>query len=134
MSNKQINTFNVAFDLGHLLVNDTQPFSKPEIFEEDITERALNNLKSFYDEIYKVCATQRGQEDEKRDFDKAEDNVELPKPTTVLPRAKPVPKAKPLTKWERYRLEKGMPPKKKKSRMVYSELADDWVPRWGKGR
>jgi hypothetical protein len=134
MSKSQINTFNVAFDTGHLLVNDTQPFLKPTIFEEDITERALNNLKSFYDEIYKLCSTQKGQEDELRDFDKAEDNVKLPKPLTILPRAKHVPRPKSLTRWEKYRVEKGLRPKKKKSRMVYSELANDWVPRWGKGR
>ena len=31
----------------------------------------------------------------------------LPPPTFNLPREKPVPKAKPLTKWEQYAKEKG---------------------------
>jgi hypothetical protein len=131
---KQINTFNVNYDLGHLLINDTQPFTLPEIGEEDITTRALNNLKGFLDELYKQCSKQKGQEEELRDFDKAQDNIKLPKPLTILPRAKPVPKPKPLSRWERYRLEKGLAPKQKKSRMIWSELANDWVPRWGKGR
>ena len=34
--------------------------------------------------------------------------VKLPAPTTRLPRAKPVPKAKQLTKWEKYAKEKGI--------------------------
>jgi regulator of ribosome biosynthesis len=131
---KQSSNFNKAFDLGHLLVNDSQPFETPTIHEEDINERAIGNLKSIYGELFKLCDSQKGKEDKTRDFDKAVDNVTLPKPTTILPRAKPVPKAKPLTRWERYRVEKGMAPAKKKSRMVFSELAQDWVPRWGKGR
>lgn len=31
----------------------------------------------------------------------------LPPPSTVIPREKPVPKPKPLTKWEKYAKEKG---------------------------
>jgi regulator of ribosome biosynthesis len=51
----------------------------------------------------------------------------------VLPREKAIPKPKPLTKWEKFRLEKGLPPKEKRSRLVYDEITKDWVPRWGFG-
>lgn len=125
--------FNVTFDVGHLLINDTQPFSK-EPNEDDIINRGKENLKSFFEELYKLVGTQVGSEEENRDFDKAKDNITLPKPTTILPRFKPVPKPKPLTRWEQYRNEKGLAPRQKRSRMIYSELAKDWVPRWGKGR
>lgn len=57
----------------------------------------------------------------------------LPKPKVVLPREKPIPKEKPMTKWEKFRLEKGITAKGKRSRMVYSEHASDWVPRYGMG-
>lgn len=56
--------------------------------------------------------------------------VKLPPPTTVIPREKPVPKAKPLTKWEQYAKTKGIV-KKKKGRMVWDETVKDWRPRWG---
>ena len=36
-----------------------------------------------------------------------------------------------MTKWEKFRQEKGLPPRKKRSRMVWDEHAKDWVPRWG---
>lgn len=39
--------------------------------------------------------------------------IKLPPPTTRLPRAKPVPKAKQLTKWEKYAKEKGITSRKK---------------------
>jgi len=126
--------FNVTFDTGHLLIYDNGPFNVEDIYEEDITGRLSKNLKNFYGELYGLLKKQKGENEEKTDFDKAADCVKLPKPVTILPRAKPIPKPKPLTKWEKYRIEKGLPAKEKRSRMIYSELAGDWVPRWGKGR
>jgi regulator of ribosome biosynthesis len=126
-------TYNVNFDIGHLLINDTKTFNKNEINEDDILSRGKENVVSFFQELFKIAKTQKGEEEENRDFDKAADSVKLPKPETLLPRSKRIPKPKPLTKWERFRKEKGLE-KNKRSRMVYSELAKDWVPRWGKGR
>jgi regulator of ribosome biosynthesis len=126
--------FNVTCDLGNLLVYDNGAFNQEFVGEEDMIERGKSNLKYFFEELFKLASTQKGEEEERRDFDKPEDNVALPKPTTVLPRSKPIPRPKPLTKWEKYRLEKGLQPREKRSRMVYSETAGDWVPRWGKGR
>jgi regulator of ribosome biosynthesis len=128
----KVETFNVSVDHGHLMINDSKAFQ--EINEEVIVERATSNIKHLYDDLFKMLKKQKGDEDEKRDFDKAEDMVKLPKALLVLPRSKPAPKPKPLTKWEKYRLDKGLQPSQKKSRMVYSEEAKDWVPRWGKGR
>lgn len=126
--------FNVSCDLGHLLVYDNQPFNKDEVGEEEMMSRGKGNLKYFFEELFKLANTQKGEDEEKRDFDKPLDTVNLPKPDTKLPRSKPIPKPKPLSKWEKYRIEKGLPAREKRSRMVYSEDAGDWVPRWGKGR
>lgn len=57
----------------------------------------------------------------------------LPKPTIVLPREKPIPKEKPLTKWEKFRIEKGLATREKRSRMVYDPITNDFVPRYGMG-
>jgi regulator of ribosome biosynthesis len=54
----------------------------------------------------------------------------LPKPTTVLPREKPVPKAKALTTWEKFAKAKGIK-KEKKSRMVFDENSGEYKPRYG---
>lgn len=56
--------------------------------------------------------------------------AQLPKPTTLLPRAKPLPKPKPLTKWEKFAAAKGIN-KQKKEKKVWDEEKQIWVSRWG---
>eukprot|EP00045_Choanoeca_perplexa_P017039 m.239573 g.239573 ORF g.239573 m.239573 type:complete len:318 (+) comp17434_c0_seq10:3553-4506(+) len=57
----------------------------------------------------------------------------LPKPTSRLPREKPVPESMPKTKWQEFAEMKGIP-QKKRSRMVFDEASQEWKPRWGYGR
>jgi regulator of ribosome biosynthesis len=38
-----------------------------------------------------------------------------------------------LTKWEKFRLEKGIQAKGKRSRLVFDPITNDWVPRHGMG-
>ncbi|KAI9506225.1 Rhodanese- sulfurtransferase [Coemansia spiralis] len=54
----------------------------------------------------------------------------LPKATTVLPREKPVPKEKLLTRWEKFAKIKNIQ-KRKKSRMAFDEEQGEWRPRYG---
>jgi len=56
----------------------------------------------------------------------------MPKAHTVLPREKACPKDEGKTKWEKFCEERGMAPRKKRSRLVYDEVEKDWVPRWGR--
>lgn len=58
-------------------------------------------------------------------------SVSLPEPRIQTPREKPIPKEKPMTKWEKFRLERGMTARKKRSRLVFDPISNDWVPRWG---
>lgn len=54
----------------------------------------------------------------------------LPKPVTVLPREKPVPKPKPPTRWEKFAQAKGIE-KKKKIRVEWDDAKGDYTPRYG---
>lgn len=56
--------------------------------------------------------------------------VKLPKPTFKLPRARPVPKPKPLTKWQEFAKLKGIQ-KKKKSKLSWDEHLQKWIPLYG---
>lgn len=56
--------------------------------------------------------------------------VQLPAPTTKLPREKPIPKPKLPTKWEAFAKSKGIL-KKKRGRMLFDEAAKEWKPRFG---
>ena len=60
--------------------------------------------------------------------------AQLPAPTAQLPRAKPLPKPKPPTKWERFARAKGIH-SQRRDRKVWDEESQSWVARWGwKGR
>ncbi|KAJ7461463.1 ribosome biogenesis regulatory protein-domain-containing protein, partial [Mycena latifolia] len=57
--------------------------------------------------------------------------AQLPPPTTSLPRAKPLPKPKPPTKWEQFAAAKGIQHKKRDKR-EWDEERQEWVNRWGR--
>ncbi|EPS98796.1 hypothetical protein FOMPIDRAFT_1148405 [Fomitopsis schrenkii] len=56
--------------------------------------------------------------------------AQLPPPSTQLPRAKPLPKPKPPTKWEQFAKAKGIQ-NKRKEKKVWDEEKQEWVDRWG---
>jgi len=74
-----------------------------------------------------------GEDGEILEYTKAKFAVTLPPSKVVMPREKPIPKPKPLTKWERFRLEKGIQAKEKRSRLVFDPITKDFVPRYGMG-
>lgn len=57
----------------------------------------------------------------------------LPAPTTVLPREKPLPKPKEMTKWQKFAQQKGIT-KRKRSKMVLDEASGEYKRRHGYGR
>ncbi|KAG7569585.1 Ribosomal biogenesis regulatory protein [Arabidopsis thaliana x Arabidopsis arenosa] len=59
--------------------------------------------------------------------------VQLPPPTTKLPREKHIPRPKPPTKWEEFALKKGIQ-KRKKDKLVYDEQTDQFKRRHGYDR
>jgi hypothetical protein len=59
--------------------------------------------------------------------------VELPPPSTRLPREKPLPRPKPPTKWEEYAKKKGIV-KRKRSQRVWDEEQGEWRGRHGFNR
>lgn len=54
----------------------------------------------------------------------------LPPPTAQLPRAKPLPKPKPPTKWERFAAAKGIQ-KKRHEKKVWDDEKQAWINSWG---
>lgn len=113
-------------DLGHLAVLDPTPIdaarfrNQPEIFIKSHTSAAVQLL-------LRQLQTLPQQKDRLGVV------VELPKPQTVLPREKPVPKPKPLTRWQKFAQEKGIT-KQKRSKMVWDETREEYRPRHGYNR
>ncbi|KAF8270491.1 ribosome biogenesis regulatory protein-domain-containing protein [Lactarius quietus] len=56
--------------------------------------------------------------------------AQLPPPTTQLPRAKPLPKPKAPTKWERFARAKGIQ-SQRRDKKIWDDDRQAWVPRWG---
>lgn len=69
--------------------------------------------------------------DEANDADRTPGRLTtLPKPTTTLPREKPVPVEKPQTRWEKFAAAKGIQ-KRKRSAKVFDEASGEWKYRYG---
>ena len=124
---------NQTMDLGNLIYEDTQSYEG--ITLQEFSKRTADNLCSVYRALYerkKGQDAKHGEDGEILEYERDALSVLLPKGTTVLPREKPAPKEKVATKWEKFRLERGMPARQKRGRLVFDPITKDWVPRWGK--
>ena len=128
---------NIFFDTRRLVIIDSNNILNSKNNEKELTETIMlnktkQNYIDFASSLFDILNKQQGEEKEDLDYDKAPDELTLPENIITLPRSLPVPIPKPPTKWEKYKMEKGIT-QRKRSRMVYSEEVGDWVPRWGKG-
>ena len=128
---------NIFFDTRRLVIVDSNNPLNSKNNEKELTEtimmnKAKQNYIDFASSLFDILNKQQGEEKEDLDYDKAPDELTLPENLITLPRSLPIPIQKPPTKWEKYKMEKGIT-QRKRGRMVYSEEVGDWVPRWGKG-
>ncbi|KAJ1527531.1 hypothetical protein ONE63_007501 [Megalurothrips usitatus] len=113
----------VQLDVGNLLAFDTNEVDLRKLrsdSNEYLKELTRDNTQLLLNKVWELPTAY------------VEDTIvaEMPKPTYVLPRSLPVPKAKELTKWEKFAKEKGIV-KTKKSKLTWDEALKKWVPRYG---
>ncbi|KAF4308989.1 Ribosomal biogenesis regulatory protein [Botryosphaeria dothidea] len=109
-----------TFDLGNLLCTDANPLSESD--EDTLRYTARDCAQVLINQLLTTCAVRSTKEGVLLD---------LPTPTTPLPREKPAPKPKEPTKWELFAAKKGIKDKKKEGNLVYDEEKGEWVPKWG---
>jgi regulator of ribosome biosynthesis len=116
----------LKYDIGNLCAYDHESLdiqqyqrNKPQYLEE----LARDNVQLLLNHIFD-CET------EAADMGRL---AHLPKPTTVLPRHKPLPAVKAQTKWEAFASTKGIN-KRKRGRMLWDEAEQKYAPRYGYGR
>ena len=97
----------VTIDLGNLMTFDPRPIDTVQLKKDPhhLHTIAKHSTQLLLEQLFNLPS------------ERVEDVVvaKLPKGLTVIPREKPLPKAKPPTKWEMYAKLKGIQ-KKKKSR------------------
>ncbi|RGP62845.1 regulator of ribosome biosynthesis [Fusarium longipes] len=114
-----------TFDLGHLLAEDPNPVTLDrENLEQSLAELARDGAQSLINQLLTTCPLSSTAEGVL---------LTLPAPSTRLPREKPVPQAKPPTKWERFAAKKGIKPKTREQRrnLAFDEQTGEWQRKWG---
>eukprot|EP01024_Parvocaulis_polyphysoides_P032409 TRINITY_DN29018_c0_g1_i1.p1 TRINITY_DN29018_c0_g1~~TRINITY_DN29018_c0_g1_i1.p1 ORF type:complete len:380 (-),score=61.26 TRINITY_DN29018_c0_g1_i1:327-1466(-) len=111
------------FDVGHMMVTDSNPLDH-QAFKEDPNQACLEAATTVTQSLIKKLfslptdAAPMGR------------LAHLPEPLTKLPRAKPVPEKRPMTKWEKFAQAKGIV-KRKKTKLLWDEASQSWKRRWG---
>jgi len=112
----------LELDLGNMLAIDTNQLDKEQVTTSSyLASLARDNTQLLVNSIWQL------------ETERVEDAViaKFPPPTYKLPREKPAPKPKEMTKWEKYAKDKGIDKKKKKDRLVWDDVVSKWVPQFG---
>ncbi|KAL3989877.1 Ribosome biogenesis regulatory protein (RRS1) family protein [Acanthocheilonema viteae] len=111
-------------DAGNLLIIDKDPLidegSTNKLNEEELSARIRDNTQFLFNKIWEL---------ERKRIDEAI-CAKLPAPLFRLPREKPLPSERQLTKWEQYAQQKGIR-KKKQDRKFFDEQTQEWKARYG---
>ncbi|POW16859.1 hypothetical protein PSTT_01068 [Puccinia striiformis] len=117
----------IDLDVGLLAAFDPNPIDGPEYNsagrEEYLKESARDSIQVLVNKLFGLTTTLTDEG--------VVANLPGHGPTTQLPRAKRLPKPKPLTKWEKFAKDKGIAPKPQRDRMEFDESKQEWVNRWG---
>ena len=121
----------VTLDLGNVVLFDVNPIeeekmnlnrcSSREEREAYLETLTRDNAQLLFNGLYSLP---------QEESDEMGRLVTLPKATTVIPREKPVPTDKPLTRWEKFAKVKGIK-KEKRSAKVFDEASGEWKYRHG---
>jgi len=123
LSTKVEKPIDCELDVGELLLSDPNAlelYKMNDNREEYVKNIVRENVQLLVNKIFEIPIEVR------------EDLVvvKLPKRIVRLPREKPCPKPKAPTRWEEYRLKKGLKVKKKE-KLVWDEAQQKWLPRYG---
>lgn len=127
-----------SYDLGNLATFDPNPLDNSKLKDSAqrnsyLTEVTRDNVQLLINQILSlpVKTTTDNHESSSTGQNSTMTLIQLPDPLTPLPREKAIPKAKAMTKWEKFAAKKGIKSKAKDGKMVYDEETGEWVPKWG---
>ncbi|KAF7234934.1 hypothetical protein EYD10_18193 [Varanus komodoensis] len=123
----------LEFDVGNLLAVDRNPAPRAVAREGAAASEREAVLRALArDNVQLLVAQLWALPSERAEGVAGPVVARLPESSTRLPREKPLPKARPLTKWEQFARLKGIrPTRKKRGTLVWDEEAKEWRRRWG---
>ncbi|KAK4553289.1 Rhodanese- sulfurtransferase [Recurvomyces mirabilis] len=116
-----------TYDLGNLLINDPTPLPRhtPTTLESTLQTTAQATAQGLLHQLLTACPIVRSTDDA------GALHIKLPTPSTLLPREKPVPKAKEKTTWEKFAEKKGIGKKRKEGNLKFDEGKGEWRKKYG---
>lgn len=128
-----------TYDLGNLATFDPNPLSNDKLRSKNESEKeqylssvTRDNVQLLVNQILSLpVKTTTDNQGSLTGHSSSMTLIQLPEPTTLLPREKAIPKPKPPTKWEQFAAKKGIKSKAKDGKLVYDEETGEWVPKWG---
>ncbi|TFK25954.1 RRS1-domain-containing protein [Coprinopsis marcescibilis] len=114
----------LVVDAGHLMVTDLNVIDEEsynENLEEHLQTLARDGVQELIGKLFSLPTSSSADGPQ----------AQLPLQEYQLPRAKPLPKPKAPTKWERFAAAKGIQ-HKKRDRKEWDEERQEWVNRWGR--
>ena len=115
----------LEYDLGAMTVMDPQPLDpsvrRGKEREKYLARRTREAVQLFAHRMFALP------------YEMTEDGpiAILPAAETKLPRRLALPEPKPETTWQRFAREKGIRSRKKRGKMVWDEVSQEWKPRYG---
>ncbi|KAI5955685.1 RRS1 [Candida jiufengensis] len=128
-----------TYDLGNLATFDPNPLSNEKLTSKNESEKesyiqsiTRDNVQLLINQILSLpVKTTTDNQGTSTGQTSSMTLIQLPEPTTPLPREKGIPKDKPKTKWEEFAARKGIKAKTKNGKMEYDEDKGEWVNKWG---
>ncbi|KAI5961180.1 RRS1 [Candida pseudojiufengensis] len=128
-----------TYDLGNLATFDPNPLSNEKLTSKNESEKeqyissiTRDNVQLLINQILSLpVKTTTDNQGSSTGQTSSMTLIQLPEPTTPLPREKGIPKDKPKTKWEEFAARKGIKAKTKNEKLEYDEEKGEWVNKWG---
>ena len=120
----------VAMDLGNMAIFDKNIVIIPSENEISREEMLLAASKTALETLLESLFSLPLPEGHLRGLG-ASALVALPKPTTIIPRAKPIPVPRESTPWELFSRAKGIKKRSREERYAYNEQKKKWLPKHG---
>lgn len=128
----------VTYDLGNLAVFDSNVLDRNDFDssnakrEDNLKSLTRDNLQLLINQVLSLPMKTTTESSGGTSNQSASMTlIQLPVPTSELPREKPLPKPKAPTKWEQFAAKKGIKSKERAGKMIYDEEKGEWMPKWG---